>query len=352
MFQIIMLFILCSTPQLHAQATLAAHHYQQQIELDTPDCSTWKNHLQQAFLNTLIRISGEVNLHQHRHFNSLRNQAERYIESYQCTEKLCANQTSYCHQLNINFNPKSIDNALKTMQLQAWQQPRPRTLLWIYDQQSQTLLQNHSMLASQLQQHAQQRAIDIILPIGDLNDQQIEPDELATLAGINSIRKRYKTEQILIATIPKSTAPMHCQLFLEDSFTQQQPPLSYTAADLEQLLDHLIIYSPKNTLDKDQHDYNIRITGIAHINQLKSFQQEFANINKVQNISLLSIDKSTSIWQIKTTLPVQRLEAKLQQLPCLRRQDSCPAHTQSLSCWQWQQPQEDSNATTVPTTTP
>lgn len=347
-----MLFILCSTPQLHAQTTLAAHHYQQQIELDTPDCNTWKNHLQQALLNTMIRISGEVNLRRHPHFNHLRSHAERYIESYQCTEKLCANQTSYCHQLNINFNPKSIDNALKTMQLHAWQQPRPRTLLWIYDQQSQTLLQNHSILANKLQQHAQQRAIDIILPIGDLNDQQLEQDELATLAGINRIRKRYKTEQILMAIIPKTTGPLHCQLFLEDTLNQQQPPLTYSAANLEQLLDHLITHSPKNTLGKDQYDYNVLITGIAHIDQLGSLQKEFAKINKIQNISLLSIDKSTSIWQIKTTLPVQSLEAKLQQHGYLRRQDSCPAHTQALSCWQWQQPQGDLNATTVSTTTP
>ena len=97
---------------------------------------------------------------------------EAMIDRYDYAVIPCSNEEQQCYQLTIQFNAESIATLMNTVDISAWHEKRPTTLMWILEGHGSTkqLITGYHPLAKTLVQQGQQRALEIIMPNGDITD--------------------------------------------------------------------------------------------------------------------------------------------------------------------------------------
>ena len=180
------LFFLVSFSAAYAKDPLLHSFYTAQHTTSLP-CSNWKHLLPTIFFDTLVRLSGNTTLKDHPNWPQVISDTQRYVQDFQCQE-----QGPKQAIIRIRFNTHSIQRALTHLDSSIWPTPRASTLLWLYDNNSQHLLDREHPLYMQLQQHASQRGITLVSPLNDLLDQQIL-DEYINTGQITALQQRYQT---------------------------------------------------------------------------------------------------------------------------------------------------------------
>lgn len=126
--------------------------------------------LQQAFEQTLIKVSGQADIVTRTEVKQALRQVNDYLVQYSYRQ----NDTDGL-QLSASFDPTKVDALLRQLDAPIWGSRRPQLLIWLAQENSAGERDvigsdNESVLKQQLLNQAQLRGVPVSLPLFDLTD--------------------------------------------------------------------------------------------------------------------------------------------------------------------------------------
>lgn len=128
--------------------------------------------------DVLVRVSGHERTLEHDAVQSLLDRAERYLAqfSYRTNDK-AAGSDQPAFLLSMRFDGPSLIKVLSDAQLSVWGSNRPSVLVWLAIQGPNGRFvvnsENNPLLAEVLDAEAKRRGVPILLPLMDLEDEQL-----------------------------------------------------------------------------------------------------------------------------------------------------------------------------------
>lgn len=172
-----------------------------------------KKIIRSALLDVLIKISGNTNIALSPGIPQLLDRSSQFLQQYRyrSEQQQHDSETGVVRNkqyLWVRFDKKSLDTALRKLELAIWGRNRPATLAWIaVEQKGQRQLlagSETSQLSEVILKKAQSRGIPLDLPLLDLEDQQkIKVTDV--LGGfqetILNASRRYSVDAVLVGRL-------------------------------------------------------------------------------------------------------------------------------------------------------
>lgn len=180
--------------------------YSAQIPVANYSTQSRQQAIPKALQQVLIKISGNSKVISLPQIQTAIPQAKTILQSYSYSEREDTNNQKTL-LLQLNFDPKGIQQILQDANQSLWSKDRPLTLIWldVRDMQgNNTLINDNNSVAVTLKNNTNRRGIPIILPILDLEDlNKVTPNDIATfnLPLIEAASKRYNTNTILMGYV-------------------------------------------------------------------------------------------------------------------------------------------------------
>lgn len=158
-----------------AAALEAAGLYQGTAPVESQAAAARPGAIQAAFIEALIKLTGDRNIAQHEHSAALAGEAGRYVQQfrYQQTEPGEAEAAPRL-MLWVKFDEQAVNQALRDYGLSIWPRERPAILVWLaYEENGRRRLveaEDASGLPGLLEQHAARRGLPLLMPLFDLED--------------------------------------------------------------------------------------------------------------------------------------------------------------------------------------
>ena len=201
-------------PQLHA-AIQVEGLYEIEIEVSDQGRDERKRALRKALSDVFTRLTGSQGLEQFSQMLYVLDNASRYVEQYRYRQEQAATAEPGSIEtlppklwLWVRFNRKAIHKLLQDEQLPLWGKTRPETIIWLAleDSGERYILDNDdaSEYYRLLLSHAQRRAIPVLLPIMDLEDQRnVRVGDIwgGFSASVKQGSVRYAAENSLIGNV-------------------------------------------------------------------------------------------------------------------------------------------------------
>lgn len=176
--------------------------YQAQVPLQQDSAAQREVAQRQAFAEVLTKLTGIGGLVYQTQYADLLELAPRYVQRYQVKQAPSAGDNA---ALLVHFDPQAMQQFVRTQGLPVWSETRPSSLLLVAIEQgvNRSLLSNENdpALRGVVMGAAQQRAIPVILPLFDIEDQRSL--NISDLWGgffdrMAPIRDRYGASNLLI----------------------------------------------------------------------------------------------------------------------------------------------------------
>ena len=123
----------------------------------------------------LIRVSGHEETLQHESVQALLEQAESYLAQFSYQVNTASGQEPY--RLSMQFDSQSLIKSLSNAQLSVWGGNRPSVLTWLAIEGPNGRFvvnnENNPLLAEVLDAEAKRRGVPVLLPLMDLEDEQL-----------------------------------------------------------------------------------------------------------------------------------------------------------------------------------
>ena len=158
-----------------AAALEAAGLYEGRAPVESQAASARPPAIRAAFIEALIKLTGDRNIAQHENIAALAGEAERYVQQfrYQQTEPDEAEAAPRL-TLWVKFDEQAVNQALRDYGLSVWPRERPAILVWLaYEENGRRRLvepEDASGLPGLLAQHAARRGLPFLTPLFDLED--------------------------------------------------------------------------------------------------------------------------------------------------------------------------------------
>ncbi len=309
-FSLICLFCMSTA----VQARLVKQMYEVSLPVVSQDKAIRKAAFEQAFIETLVRVSGnglaptEVNI----------ASAARYVQQYRylplppemlpkaepSTSDLEENTVPPQHLLWVQFNPRAIKKLLRDNALPIWGQQRPEVLVWlaVRDGPNRYVLrrQDISPIKAAVEEEARRRGLPIIWPYYDQQDQALLG--FADIWGgfwepLNAASQRYGVDAILLGQMVWQG--MHWQI--EWSLQQGKQPVEQwqlLADDLNVLMAGGIdnatdqIASQFAVLDSgvDEGDLIVQVEGIEQLDDYARVNRYLSSLSQVKHVFATQVE--------------------------------------------------------------
>ena len=186
--------------------------YEIEVAVNNQSRSERKRALRKGLADIFTRITGSQALEQFGQMLTVLDRAPRYVEQYRYRlEETQDTEGKPVKQwwLWVRFNRKTIERIIRDQELPLWGSTRPETLVWMAVEQadgSRYIMGNDETnpLFRSLLQNARRRAVPILIPLMDLDDQRNV--NMGDVWGgfsdqIKTASTRYATENILIGRV-------------------------------------------------------------------------------------------------------------------------------------------------------
>lgn len=206
------LFMLAAMSQSVTHAAVQVEGlYEIEIPVTSQGRSERKRALRRGLADIFTRLTGSQGLEQFGQMLNVLDRAARYVEQYRYHKRAVTDTGSGQKPewtLWVRFNRKAIQKLLQDQELPLWGSSRPETLVWlaVEDKGQRYILGNdtdnpyyHSIVTQ-----ANRRAVPILFPLMDLEDQQ--KVGVADVWGeftepVRDASIRYATENVLIGKL-------------------------------------------------------------------------------------------------------------------------------------------------------
>lgn len=158
-----------------AAALEAAGLYQGTAPVESQAATARPPAIRAAFIEALIKLTGDRNIAQHENIAALAGEAGRYVQQfrYQQAEPGEAEAAPRL-TLWVKFDEQAVNQALRDYGLSVWPRERPAILVWLaYEENGRRRLaepEDASGLLALLEQHAARRGLPLLAPLFDLED--------------------------------------------------------------------------------------------------------------------------------------------------------------------------------------
>ena len=325
---------------LQAHASGAPEHYQStQIVYDKSQ-ETLQRSIATAFNHVLSKQTGTI-ISQN-DWSQTPPQIETMVDRYDYTKANCQ-EDSVCYQLAISFNPESIQNTLQAIELTAWQGTRPNTLLWLQPNQEYTassgLIDAYAPLSEQLKNESELRALSLLLPNGDITDQQLAMKE-PQVPTLDYLQSKYHVQQILVGTYDDSKKDhmrFTWHLYSKKHNHDWESQASSIEKGLSSAIDHIVNLGKMNqkqapaSLQKSIIEIK-QLVQYDDFNQLANRLQSTSSIKKVSVVAIGADFFAIELQHLGTT---ESLIAQLQTLTCLQSNIESPSTSNAIASYQW-----------------
>ncbi|WP_111978507.1 DUF2066 domain-containing protein [Algibacillus agarilyticus] len=193
-------FGFCSALFLSVQAVEVADLYKASISVPDQSQNQRKVAYRDALENVLIRVAGKKHIKNNSEIKSAIRTANKYVTRYAYRRVI---DDLF---LDIDFNPKAVNNLLKQNEYAIWGARRPLTLIWLAEQQGQfersIVAEDAAAVIEQYQPRAKERGIPVIFPIMDFDDaMQIQANDIWGRFEAPIIEASHRYQPDVIASI-------------------------------------------------------------------------------------------------------------------------------------------------------
>ena len=198
---------------LSAQAVEVSGLYEAELTVMSQGRAERRQTIRSALLEVLIKVSGNTSIALSPGIPQVLSRSNQFLQQYRYRSEQQPVDPETGTALNqqylwVRFDKKSIDTAMRKLELPIWGRSRPATIAWIaveQDGQRQLLTSSESTKLTQaILEKAKHRGIPLDLPLFDLEDQKnIKVTDV--LAGfqetILSASQRYSTDAVLVGRL-------------------------------------------------------------------------------------------------------------------------------------------------------
>lgn len=193
--------------------------------------------LQRALDVLIVRLTGDTSSPANPALTGLRSDPQQVIRTY-------GYESGEQPVLVVDFEPGSIDRALRQAGLPLWGSNRPTLLAWWLNDGTagSNLVGDGQTAASALRRTAEYRGLPLQLPLADLQEQLLFTPQLLERLQLDSLRpasERYPADALLLVHAHEEGAQWQARWRLQLGADQEQG--SATAADPEKLADAVLL---------------------------------------------------------------------------------------------------------------
>ncbi|MEZ8030283.1 hypothetical protein A1OW_18810 [Enterovibrio norvegicus] len=149
-------------------SAMAASIFNAEVVLDDSDAATEQLAKEQAFVDVLIRASGQSNVGE----NPVVKKALPTVNQY--ITQLGYGDVDAQRSLILGFDDAKIRTLLTQAQAKYWGVPRPEVLFWVVQDQASSRNvvweQSGSSLINELKAQGERRGLPVLMPVGDFDD--------------------------------------------------------------------------------------------------------------------------------------------------------------------------------------
>jgi hypothetical protein len=252
-----------------------------------------------GFKEVLIKKSGTSQVLTSHDIQKAYAKVTTYLQRYEYIKKLDQDNNERLY-LVLNFEPKLVDDLIRSSDMPILSNNRPVTIVWLAIEESrqrQVIKDEEtgdSRLASILKKAAKRRGIPVILPLMDLEDRQNL--SISDLWGrftqpIIMASNRYSTDSILAGSIRRRSGAWQAQLIFINQGIEQSIDISESTIDslLNTVVDNMSeLLSAKYSV-VETYQSNELIIQVSNIHNFKSFNQVktiLANMPSIRKVEV------------------------------------------------------------------
>lgn len=292
-----------ATASVHAETVTGLYQVREALvsqESDVRDAG-----LQQAFFTLMQRLTGQTDAAKSSQLAKFQADPQPLISRYGYEG----------NTLVVNFDPASVQSALRKAGLPIWGSNRPVVLAWwhIDDLDGSRLVSDGQPNAPKLYAAAQHYGIPARLPLGDLTEQLMLDDALGNNEAIRNSAERYTADAVVIVEqqLDGDSLVAHWQLWVGDERQQGQVSASsqaLLARDVfAQVSQHL---AARFAIKPGQGELlSLRIDGVN--------LERFVLVERLLepfDAKLLGMNKNYAQWQVRSTPEQLRAQLALAHL--------------------------------------
>jgi hypothetical protein len=282
--------------------------YQVREELVSQESTLRDAGLQQAFATLVQRLTGQKTAIQ-----------APQLAAYQADPQALISRYGYDgNTLIVNFDPQSVQSALRSAHLPLWGSNRPLVLAWwlVDDEQGTRLISDGQSLATHLQSAAHYYGIPARLPLGDLDEQLLASAEALSHNDAQAVRQaaeRYNADAVLSVHQQANGQTLQAQWQLWVGEERQQGQVS---ADAQKALSEQVFAEVNQRLAErfaikpgQGETFIIRVAAIdlEHFVLVERLLEPFA-------AQLQEVTKEYAQWQVRSTGEQLRAQLTLAHL--------------------------------------
>lgn len=307
-FFIGMAAVLMSLVTVSVNAEPVAGLYQVREELASQESDVRDAGLQQAFATLIQRLTGQKNA----------AQAPR-LAAYQADPQALISRYGYeGNTLIVNFDPQSVQSALRAAHLPLWGSNRPLVLTWWLadDHQGTRLVSDGQQLATDLKIAAHYYGVPARLPIGDLDEQLLTSSDVLNQDDAQTIRQaaeRYSADAVLgvYEQATGSELEAQWQLWIGDERQQGQVKADSQAALARQIFAEVNQHLAERFAIKpgQGETFTVRVAAVdlERFVLVERLLEPFA-------AQLQEVTKDYAQWQVRSTAEQLRAQLTLAHL--------------------------------------
>ncbi|HJN37730.1 MAG TPA: DUF2066 domain-containing protein [Gammaproteobacteria bacterium] len=287
-----------------------------------------------ALSNILIRTSGHSDITKSENVKLALQQPDQYVHTY---KKHHSNGNEY---IEVSFKKSTIQTLIKETPYKIWNNLKPTTMFWVFLDTTNQLITQQKPYAKTLLKQAKLRGIEIILPIDDIETEQLirDIDTDAIQTKLWKASQRYQIDNTVIALIQKDAHGYKSQWSLINQYRQLnwEQPANDLSALLQDSIDHLMDQyatessTPKPILSTFK-PFLLEISNIENYSNLTQTVHQLRTLKNINKITLKQAQKNHILLSITGSTSDVELEKNINQLETLTPAVNSPIFTDAIA---------------------
>lgn len=216
---LVLMVSLCALASTAVQAVEVEGMYQTRVEVASQNEDDRAAGFEQALVDVMIRVTGNSSIADSDDVEPLLDDAAGYVRSFRyrelddAAEEDGADEESAEYELSVSFDDRRLTEDLEAEGVPVWGRRRPQVLLWVgVDEGSERYIvgeEDGADAREALRDQAAERALPLMFPILDLEDQErIEFVDIRApfIDSVESASERYRPDTTLVGHVRRRGA--------------------------------------------------------------------------------------------------------------------------------------------------
>ena len=283
--------------------------YQATISVSDESAPKRRIALKQALSKVLIKVTGDRNINKSMGVSSLLERSEQFVQQYRYYQNNNDwGQQKFTHELWVQFDEKTIDEALKNQGITIWGKERPSVLVWLVAQKNNNRsfvnIEDNSKYINILEERASARGVNLLFPLLDLqDDSKISVTDVwgDFTEPILKASKRYLPNTVLtgkfIQILPTLWQSKWSVYFDEQmiNWTSQSDIADIVLEEgIDELVDKLVSYYA-NKSEKNTEAIELLVNDI---DSLDKYAQTFSYLKSLQSVFTVNVKRVSSTYVV------------------------------------------------------